>query len=65
VFDNPRGVKGDIEIAGSEIGDEFKFDDSRRVINQIQFEYYAALNPFESDQKGVLRFYANNGSVTG
>ncbi len=65
VYDNPRGVKGDIQIASGEIGDAFTLDDSRRMINQIQFEYYAALNPFESTQKGVLRFYANNGAVTG
>ncbi|MED5381855.1 MAG: immunoglobulin-like domain-containing protein [Verrucomicrobiota bacterium] len=65
VYDNPRGVKGDIQIASGEIGDAFTLDDSRRMINQIQFEYYAALNPFESGQKGVLRFYANNGTATG
>ena len=65
VFDNPRGVKGDIQIAAGEIGDEIALNDSRRMINQIQFEYYAALNPFESGQKGVLRFYANNGAAIG
>ena len=65
VFDNPRGVKGDIQIAAGEVGDEIALNDSRRMINQIQFEYYAALNPFESGQKGLLRFYANNGAVTG
>ena len=65
VYDNPRGAKGDIQFASGEIGDEFTLDGSQRMINQIQFEYYAALNPFESGQKGVLRFYANNGVVTG
>ncbi|MDP7049825.1 MAG: DUF5011 domain-containing protein [Verrucomicrobiota bacterium] len=65
VYDNPRGVKGDIQIAASEIGDTFALDGSRRMINQIQFEYYAALNPFESGQKGVLRFFANNVDTTG
>ncbi|MDP6083455.1 MAG: DUF5011 domain-containing protein [Verrucomicrobiota bacterium] len=65
VYDNPRGVKGDIQLASGGIGDEFTLDGSQRIINQIQFEYFAALNPFESDQKGVLNVYANNGPVTG
>ena len=65
VYDNPRGVKGDIQLASGGIGDEFTLDGSQRIINQIQFEYFAALNPFESDQKGVLHIYANNGPVTG
>jgi hypothetical protein len=65
VYDNPRGTKGDIQLASGGIGDEFTFDGSQRVINQIQFEYFAALNPFESGQEGMLRFYANNGPVTG
>ena len=61
VYDNARGAKGKIQFVSDEIGDEFTLDDSQRVINEIQFEYFAALNPFESTQKGVLRFYANNG----
>ncbi len=65
VYDNPRGVKDDIQLASGGIGDEFTLDGSQRVINQIQFEYFAALNPFDSDQKGVLYFYANNGPLTG
>ena len=65
VYDNARGAKGEIQFVSDEIGDEFTLDGSQRVINQIQFEYFAALNPFESTQKGVLRFYANNGLVTG
>jgi len=65
VYDNPRGVKGDIQLASGGIGDEFTLDGSQRIINQIQFEYFAALNPFESDQKGVLHIYANNGPMAG
>ena len=61
VFDNARGAKGEIQFFSDEIGDEFTLDGSQRVINEIQFEYFAALNPFKSTQKGVLRFYANNG----
>ena len=61
VYDNARGAKGKIQFVSDEIGDEFTLDGSQRVINEIQFEYFAALNPFESIQKGVLRFYANNG----
>ena len=61
VYDNARGAKGKIQFVSDEIGDEFTLDGSQRVINEIQFEYFAALNPFESTQKGVLRFYANNG----
>ena len=55
----------DIQLASGGIGDEFTLDGSQRIINQIQFEYFAALNPFKSDQKGVLHFYANNGPLTG
>jgi len=65
VYDNARGAKGEIQFVSDEIGDEFTLDGSQRVINQIQFEYFAALNPFETTQKGELRFYANNGPVTG
>ena len=65
VYDNPRGVKDDIQLASGGIGDEFTLNGSQRIINQIQFEYFAALNPFKSDQKGVLHVYANNGPVTG
>ena len=65
VYDNPRGVEADIQFASGWIGDEFTLDGSQRIINQIQFEYFAALNPFKSDQKGVLHFYANNGPLTG
>ncbi len=65
VYDNARGVKGDIQFATDEVGDEFTLDGIQRVINRIQFEYFAALNPFESTQKGMLRFYANNGPVAG
>ena len=65
VYDNPRGVEADIQLASGWIGDEFTLDGSQRIINQIQFEYFAALNPFKSDQKGVLHFYANNGPLTG
>ena len=65
VYDNPRGVKGDIQLTSGGIGDEFTLDGSQRIINQIQFEYFASLNPFESDQEGVLHFYANNGPLTG
>ncbi|MEO1861606.1 MAG: DUF5011 domain-containing protein, partial [Verrucomicrobiia bacterium] len=65
VYDNPRGVEADIQFASGGIGDEFRLDGSQRIINQIQFEYFAALNPFLSDQKGVLHFYANNGPLTG
>ena len=61
VYDNARGAKEKIQFVSDEIGDEFTLDGSQRVINEIQFEYFAALNPFESTQKGVLRFYANNG----
>ena len=46
VYDNPRGVKDDIQLASGGIGDEFTLDGSQRIINQIQFEYFAALNPF-------------------
>jgi len=63
VYDNARGVKGDIQFATNEVGDEFTLDGSQRLINRIQFEYFAALNPFQSTQKGVLRFYANSGPV--
>ena len=65
VYDNARGAKGEIQFASAEIGDEFTLGGSHRVINEIQFEYFAALNPFETTQKGTLRFYANNGLVTG
>ena len=65
VYDNERGAKGEIQFTSDEIGDEFTLDGSHRVINEIQFEYFAALNPFETTQKGALRFYANNGMVTG
>jgi hypothetical protein len=56
VYDNVRGAKGEIQFVSDEIGDEFTLDGSQRVINEIQFEYYAALNPFETTQKGALRF---------
>ena len=64
VYDNPRGM-GDVYFVGGEIGDEFTLGVGLKVINQIQFEYYAALNPFESTQRGVLRIYANNGEIAG
>ena len=65
VYDNPRGIEGDVYFVGGEIGDEFTLGVGLRVINQIQFEYFAALNPFESTQRGVLRIYANNGQIEG
>jgi hypothetical protein len=65
VYDNPRGIEGDVYFVDGEIGDEFTLGVGLRVINQIQFEYFAALNPFESTQRGVFRIYANNGQVAG
>ena len=65
VYDNPRGIVGDVYFVGGEIGDEFTLGVDLKVINQIQFEYFAALNPFESTQRGVLRIYANNGEIAG
>lgn len=65
VYDNPRGIEGDVYFVGGEIGDEFTLGVGLKVINQIQFEYFAALNPFKSTQRGVLRIYANNGEIAG
>ena len=66
IYDNPRSKKrGDLYFAGGEIGDEFNLDARLRVINQVQFEYFAALNTFESTQKGIFRIYANNGRSLG
>ena len=65
VYDNPRGIEGDVYFVDDEVGDEFTLGVGLRVINQIQFEYFAALNPFKSTQRGVLRIYANNGQVAG
>jgi hypothetical protein len=65
VYDNPRGIEGDVYFVDGEIGDEFTLGVGFRVINQIQFEYFAALNTFESTQRGVFRIYANNGQVAG
>jgi hypothetical protein len=65
VYDNPRGIEGDVYFVDDEVGDEFTLGAGLRVISQIHFEYFAALNPFESTQRGVLRIYANNGQVAG
>ena len=60
VFDNPRGKKEDIHFVTEETGDTFTIDSEHRIINTIQLEYLAALNPFEKNQNGVLRVYTND-----
>ena len=61
VYDNPRGKKEDVHFIEGETGDTFTIDSEHRIINTIQFEYLGALNPFEKNQNGVLRIYANDG----
>jgi len=65
VYDNPRGIEGDVYFVDDEVGDEFTLGAGLRVISQIHFEYFAAMSPFVSTQRGVLRIYANNGQVEG
>ena len=61
VYDNPRGKKEDVHFIEGETGDTFTIDSEHRIINTIQFEYLGALNPFEKNQNGLLRIYANDG----
>jgi len=61
VYDNPLGKKEDVHFIEEETGDTFTIDSDHRIINTIQFEYLGALNPFEKNQNGVLRIYANDG----
>ena len=61
VYDNPRGKKEDVHFIERETGDTFTIDSEHRIINTLQFEYLGALNPFEENQNGILRVYANDG----
>ena len=61
VYDNPRGKKEDVHFIEEETGDTFTIDSEHRIINTLQFEYLGALNPFEKNQNGLLRIYANDG----
>ena len=63
VYDNPRGEKGDIYYFEGEVGDSFSIENEHRQVKKIQFEYFAALNPFEKNQMGVLRVYSNDGII--
>ena len=63
VYENPRGEKGSVFFSKDEIGDEVHIKNITglsKYISQIQFEYYASLNTFQSGQNGVLRFYTND-----
>ena len=63
IYDNSRGEKEDVYFLNSELGDSFMIESAHRVIQKIQFEYFAALNPFERNQTGVFRVYANDGDT--
>ena len=63
VYDNARGARGSVLFIKEEIGDEVRIktiNGLSKYISQIQFEYFAALNTFESGQNGILRIYAND-----
>ena len=60
IYENQRGAKGDIYFFSGEAGDQFYYDSELRFFKAIDFEYFAALNPFESNQTGIFRIYSNN-----
>ena len=67
VYNNDRGEKGDLYFSNLEVGDQIGIKISDRkstVINKIQFEYFAALNPFNSSQRCIFRVYLNDNSPT-
>jgi hypothetical protein len=63
VYDNARGARGSVLFIKEEIGDEVRIktiNELSKYISQIQFEYFASLNSFESGQNGILRIYTND-----
>ena len=63
IYDNPRGEKDSVYFISDEVGDSFLIESQYRIIRKIQFEYFAALNPFEENQMGILRVYSNDGDM--
>ena len=63
VYDNARGARGSVFFTKGEIGDEVRIktiNGLSKYISQIQFEYFASLNTFESGQNGILKIYTND-----
>ena len=67
VYDNARGARGSVFFTKGEIGDEVRIktiNGLSKYISQIQFEYFASLNTFESGQNGILKIYWDDSQKT-
>ena len=63
IYDNPRGLEGDVYFFNGEAGDSFMIESQHRVIRKIEFEYFAVLDSLEKNQKGTVRIYSNDGDT--
>ena len=64
LYENARGQKSSFYPFKGEIGDELSInvmETQSKLIRQIQFEYYAALNSFQTGQECIVRIYVNDG----
>ena len=62
VYDNSTTSLETTYLSNNEFGDTISLDTINRVITDVQFEYFAALSPFQTGEEGVLRLYSNDGA---